>query len=624
MPVTNSLPTMNFYEDWIPFLLPNVEVLLKSDGSVIIHSEKGFLKIEGLTHRDYGWLIVHVNGENSISEMTPSPERVRITTLCHQLHGMLIGFKNKNGVIIPPDNVAGSPIPTEQDSTPKVRGNAGETDFSHIGILGGGTAGYLTALAFRKKYPALGITLIESSDIPVIGVGEATTPLIVDFLHNYLQLDIVDFYQKVQPTWKLGIKFLWGQPAPYSFINPFGTDDLLMTEFQDGNLNHSTLESILISYDKGMIVQEPISGELTSIMNKVGYAYHLDNKLLLSYLKQKILEAGVIILDNKIKGYDLDPESSGISALITEQGAKLKFELYIDCSGFRSFLLGGALKSEFISFQSSLYTDTAVTGIIENDQNTIPPYTLAETMNHGWNWQIPLRKQHHRGYVFSSAFCNEDQAWTEMQLLNPGIKDPGLVRFASGRREEFWLKNVVGIGNSYGFVEPLESTGIHMIIEEIRTLIDNFPQRKSDKAIQKFINEKIGLQWDYLRWYLALHYKYNQRLNTPFWLECRQNTNISGAADLVDLYREEGPLYLKTSVTPQLFRSFFHDTVFGPFGFDYILMGQKIPFRAKYEAKDDRKQWMHKRQYRRDLADRAMDQRSALSLIDRHTHLLKL
>lgn len=614
---------MTIPEDYIPFILSDVDVFLKKDGSVFVNTKSGYYRIDGFSHQKYAWVISNIDGRRSIAQISSSlnlaSDIVEFTSICIDLHGKLIGLRNRNDEVIVPEH---ENHPSNQSGElPSIIHDYGKTEFSSVGILGGGTAGYLTALALRIKHPTLKITLIESSGIPVIGVGEATTPLIIDFLHKYLNLDIVDFYRSVRPTWKLGIKFLWGQPSPFSFINPFGTDDLLMSELKDGHLNNSTLESMLISHEKGMIVQQD-SDNPESIMDKVGYAYHLDNKLFLAYLKQKIKTAGITMIDERIKGFDLDPENGEISALINEQGKKINFDLYVDCSGFRSFLLGGALQSKFISFRSSLMTDTAITGILENPVH-IPPYTLAETMEHGWNWQIPLRDEHHRGYVFSSDFCNEDQAWEEMVRLNPEIKNPVTVKFMSGKMESFWLKNVVGIGNAYGFVEPLESTGIHMIIEEIKMLSDNFPVRKSDYAIRKIINEKISLQWDYLRWYLAVHYKFNHRLQTPFWQECQRKTDISGVQDLIDLYQEEGPLYLRSKINPQLLRPFFHDSVFGPFGFDYILVGQKVPFRAKFKPFSNQDQWINKKNRQSNLLQMAVDQKSALALIEKYPELLK-
>ncbi|MBK8505446.1 MAG: tryptophan 7-halogenase [Saprospiraceae bacterium] len=613
--------------DSIPFILPDLDIILKEDGQVFINTKSGFYKIEGLTHQKCAWIIAHVDGKHTIAELLEVPDSIldesNVDMLFEGLHGKLIGFKDNHHDRLRKKIHLSPASASLQDHFAEIKSASEKSDFANIGILGGGTAGYLTALALKKKSPSCKITLIESSSIPVIGVEEATTPLIIDFLHRDLQLDIVEFYNAVRPTWKLGIKFLWGNPAPYSFINPFGTGDLLISELDEGHLNNATLESVLIQHEKGIFTREYGKETPRSLMNRVGYAYHLDNKLFLSYLKQKILAAGIIIQDRQVKAVNLKAETGDVDSMITKDGEKLTFDLYVDCSGFRSMLLGHALQSRFISFSSSLITDAAVIGTLKNPDGPIPPYTLAETMDHGWNWKIPLQDQHHRGYVFSSSFCSEDQVWEEMKRIDPNIENPSTVKFTSGKRESFWLKNVIGIGNSYGFVEPLESTGIHMIIEEIRMLTENFFIRKSNQTIKKLINEKISHQWDYLRWYLALHYKFNHRLQTTFWQTCQKETNISGVHELVDLFQEEGPLYLRSGISPHLMRSFFRDQVFGPFGFDYILMGQKVPFQAKHLPNSTAQQWGEKKSVQVNIANQALDQRSALEHILKNNKLVQ-
>jgi len=444
-----------------------------------------------------------------------------------------------------------------------------------VGILGGGTAGYLTALALKKKYPALKVTLIESSKIPIIGVGEATTPLINHFLFEQLGFDSLDFYKKVQPTWKLGIKFFWGLPGDYYFNYPFGSTDLWSACSLSNNINECSLTSMLMSSDSSFVLElDKASNRYFSLSKDILYAFHLDNKRFVDYLKQKAELAGINYIDRSVVHCEISENGEDIRSVICDDNSTLSFDLYVDCSGFRSILLEGALKSKFVDYKSSLFTDTAIAANVPHD-GFVKPYTLAETMKHGWNWSIPMRDEDHRGYVFSSSFCSVDEAAKEMYAGNPRMGDYRVIKFRSGRHEHFWKGNVVGIGNSYGFVEPLESTGIHMILFEIQVLIDNFPSYKS-KAIQKYINAHVNERWDYLRWFLAMHYKFNRKLNTPFWKECQANANISGMEELLALYKENGLLSQNNPRTQELLKRSMHDNLFGFNGVDNLLLGQGI------------------------------------------------
>jgi tryptophan halogenase len=193
-------------------------------------------------------------------------------------------------------------------------------------------------------------------------------------------------------------------------------------------------------------------------------------------------------------------------------------------------------------------------------------------MDSGWCWNIPMEDCDHRGYVFSSAFASVEQAAEEMRRKNPGMKEPWTVRFRSGRHQEFWKGNTVAIGNAYGFVEPLQSTAIHMIIVEIQNLLRFFPQELGLRRFPALVNRRVGEVWDELRWFLAAHYKYNRRLDTPFWRACRADTDVGGIQDVVEIYQERAPI----GATPQRFREL-DDSTFGVFRHDLLFMGQQLP-----------------------------------------------
>src|SRR5581483_7337884 len=351
--------------------------------------------------------------------------------------------------------------------SPNVAPPSAPDAYRRVCVLGGGTAGYLTAMGLRARLPHLDVTLIESSKIPVIGVGEASTPELVKFLHSrqFLGLDVVDFYRRVLPSWKLGIRFFWGPPGDSYFNFPFQRGCLLESQLYDGSFDAQSLGSLLSTANRAPVVTGG-DEEVISLLPSVRFAYHLDNRRFVRYLQEEAPRLGVRHLDRVIADAALTPDGQAIDHLITEDGERLAFDLYIDCSGFRSFLLEKKLGSPFLSYASSLYTDRAIAATVPHD-GTVKPYTLAETMDNGWCWNISFEEHDHRGYVFSSAFCSDDQAVAEMRAKNPGMDDPAVIPFRSGRHQDFWKGNVIAMGNSYAFVEPLESTALHMIVLQI-------------------------------------------------------------------------------------------------------------------------------------------------------------
>jgi len=486
-------------------------------------------------------------------------------------------------------------------------------------VLGGGTAGYLTAMGLRARLPHLEVTLIESSKIPIIGVGEASTPELVKFLHScqFLGLDVVDFYRRVLPSLKLGIRFYWGPPGDTYFNFPFQRGCLLESQLYDGSTDAQSLGSLLTTASRAPVVAAG-DEEVVSLLPSVRFAYHLDNRRFVRYLQEEAPKFGVRHLDRVIADAALTPGGESIDHLITEDGERLAYDLYIDCSGFRSFLLEKKLGSPFLSYASSLYTDRAVAGPLPHD-GTVKTYTLAETMDNGWAWNISFEDGDHRGYVFSSAFCSDDQAVAEMKAKNPGMRDLNVIPFRCGRHEHFWKGNVIAMGNSYGFVEPLESTSLHMIVLQVDLLTTHFPSSRRDRAIQPLLNRKVATRWDALRWFLSLHYKYNRKLDTPFWRAMRADVDISGAEERVAIFQERAPLSYRT---PLFYQGNPPDFFSDDHSFDTLLFGQQVP--ARYvEPREDRASWSRKARVLREIAGRALPSRDALSLLrDRRPDLL--
>jgi tryptophan halogenase len=481
-------------------------------------------------------------------------------------------------------------------------------------VVGGGTAGYFAALALKRQLPDLDVTLVESSKIPIIGVGEATTTLMPPFLHQQLGIDIVELYREVRPTWKLGINFDWGLPGDYRFAYVFGDSSLAEAYAHDGTIENQSVVAMMMMADRTPIVRGD-DGEALSLLPEVKFAYHLDNKPFVAYLAKVARRAGVHHVDAVIKDATT-ADGETIDRLILDDGRELRGDLYVDASGFRALLIEKILGSPFTSFASSLFCDSAVVATIPQD-GTIQPYTTAQTMDAGWCWRIPVEGEDHRGYVYSSAHLTPDAAQAEMRAKNPGLGEPWSLRFRSGRHREFWKANTVAIGNSYGFVEPLESTTLHMVIVEIAYLLGGL-QASDGRAYRAFANERIGRHWDDLRWFLAVHYKFNRKKDTAFWRDCRETGDVSGIAPLLDRFTRLGP-WLETDA--HQFAS--GDPAFGDQGLMTVLLGQQVPCPRPTVTSLTKPAWDARGAESRALVDRALAQADALHLLRSRPDLLE-
>lgn len=495
-----------------------------------------------------------------------------------------------------------------------------------IGILGGGTAGWFTALALRTQLPGLDVTVIESPSIPIIGVGEASVPSLVAFLHHYLKLDVIDFMREVQPTWKQGIRFEWGLPGSYVFQAPFDWEvngiGMLGSMAETGDVNSFTLQAMLMARDVTPVIRS--GGRVQTFLPAFSFAYHLDNKRLVSYVTKQALARGVHHIDTKVVDAPLRPESADgepeIAHLVTDDGRKLEFDLYIDCSGFRSALLGKKLGMKFHSYASSLLTDRAIAFNAPHGGH-LKPYTTARTMENGWCWSIPMMESDHLGYVFSSSHCSEQEALDEARGLWPALTNERVVQFRSGRHDRLWVGNVFAIGNSYAFVEPLESTGLLMITRAISSLVRAFPIERDNAVMKRFVNTTVGRDWDRLRWFLAAHYKFNRRLDSRFWQDARASVDTSGIENALEIYKAMGPL----SLLPRAIRASVLEEAniffYGLAGLDCILLGQKVPFPKL--TREPPKTWRERRQTALAFTQAALPQAEALRAVAENPRWLR-
>ncbi len=541
------------------------------DGRVSLHHPRGESLLGGVTLAEVEAVLAAVDGRATAEELcrrlAPGLPPPRSRALLRHLLGELLEEVPAAGAELVLRTLEPPPAP------------------ARVGIVGGGSAGYLTALALRMALPALAVTVIESPAVPVIGVGEATTPLMPQFLHQDLGLDVGELLSEVQPTLKLGLRFLWGQPDTGDFPYPFGPLDLAGTASHGGgDLWRASVQARLMR--RGRVPLRPAAEVAPQWFGGPAVAYHLDNRRFVAYLERRAAAAGVERLPATIVEAELAPVGGALAGLRTSDGRRLVYDLYVDASGFRSLLLEGALASPWISYQTSLPTDRAVVAAVPG--RPLAPYTTAETLDCGWCWSTPQPEADHRGYVFASGVLADDAAEAEMRRANPGMGEARLIRFRSGRHRHFWRGNVVAVGNAYGFVEPLESTALHLLIRQIglltRALTAGGPVDRDG------LDARVGGWWDYLRFFLALHYRHNRRRDTPFWREARAAADLVPFGELAASFAARGLLSLRAE------RRFpYPDPLWGPEGIDCLLLGQGVasqppanpPERSTWQAQQE-------------------------------------
>jgi len=409
-------------------------------------------------------------------------------------------------------------------------------------ILGGGTAGLFAALSLRRHLPEVNVRIVRSSIIGIIGVGEGSTPDLPRFLHGHLGIPPEEFYREVKPSLKLGIKFIWGlEDYGYTFSTPlrqkFKASGIPVGYACETSLADIDWVTSLMMQDKVFMPTE--GGRGPELHPNVGY--HIENADFVSFLESRALRAGVEIIDGELASVELDGEE--VRALRLKDGRRLTADLFVDASGFRAELIGSALKVPFMSYADSLICDRAVVGGWARSSEPVLPYTIAETMDAGWAWQIEHPSRINRGYVYSSRFIDDQQAEEEFRKKNPKLGSVRIVPFVSGRRERQWVGNVFAVGNSAGFVEPLEATSLLCIAFECRKLTTALivGGRRPSRTLRDSVDRSCSRVWDEIRDFLAIHYRFNRRRDTPFWRHCSSKVELRGASGVVEFFKENGP-----------------------------------------------------------------------------------
>ncbi len=396
-----------------------------------------------------------------------------------------------------------------------------------IAIVGGGTAGWSAAalLSHVLRGSDTRITLIESSDIPTVGVGEATIPPVFEFLQN-CGIDEVDFIRHCQATFKLAIKFKDWRHVGHEYWHPFGSFGMTINQrpfhhfwWKNRAAGHGeTLAdfcpSIALAEDHKFAFPPP-DGSFPG--GGVAFALHFDAGLVAAYLRSHAEKAGVTRLDRKIRHAEVGTDGL-IAALVCDDEERLSADLYIDCSGFRGLLIEQALKAGYNDWSPWLPCDRAVAMPSAHVPDR-SPYTIATARAAGWQWRIPLQNRVGNGYVYSSRFTDDTTAAEVLarSLDAPALAEPRFLRFVAGHRKRAWVGNCVAIGLSGGFLEPLESTSIHLIHTGLNRLLDYFPDTGSDPELATAYNRETEIEFQHIRDFLLLHYYPNQRFGEPFW-----------------------------------------------------------------------------------------------------------
>lgn len=442
-----------------------------------------------------------------------------------------------------------------------------------IVILGGGTSGWMAAsmLAAHLKRELCEIELVESDDIGSIGVGESTIPPVVRLI-NSLGIDEQEFIRETQACYKLGIKFVDWRERNQSYFHPYGvigkrigTQDFYQCwlkstmEGERYDLQDFSPCSVMAANERFFLPSQAMNTPIGG----AGYAVHLDAKLVAKYLRNYSEQRGVVRSEGNCANV-LRKENGFIEAIELADGRKIQGDFFIDCSGFKGLLIDKAMGVEFEDWSNYLPCDRAIVVKTQVAGSRVP-YTTATARKAGWAWRIPLRNGTGHGYVYSSKFCSDADAKTTLfrHLDAPRINDPRVISFATGRRKEFWKHNCLALGLAAGFVEPLESTAIHLMARGMDFFLRYFPDAECDTTLQREYNRRMAADYEEVRDFIVLHYCTTQREDSEFWRWCKNMELPETLQERIELFKGHGIL---REGNDELFRSTSWQSVFEGMG----------------------------------------------------------
>ncbi|MFZ5551232.1 MAG: tryptophan halogenase family protein [Pseudomonadota bacterium] len=432
-----------------------------------------------------------------------------------------------------------------------------------IVVVGGGTAGWMTAAALARVLKGRAhrpserpfassheILVVESPEIGTIGVGEATLPPI-RFYNQTLGLDGVDFIKKTQATFKLGIEFRdWGRLG-HRFFHGFGDFGppienrssflywLRLARAGGEMPSYEEWSTATVMARQNRFV--PPSGDQPGAANAYGYAFHFDAGLYAAYLRDYATQRGAARIEGTIVDVELRPEDGFVAAVKLRDGRRIDGDLFVDCSGFRALLIEGVMRSAYEDWSAWLPCNSARAVPCARIE-PLTPYTTSTARAAGWQWRIPLQHRTGNGHVYCDAFTTDEEATRVLLegLDGPPLDAPRQLRFTTGLRRESWVKNVVAVGLSSGFLEPLESTSIQLIMDAVARLIELFPDRDCQRGLAAEFNRRSARQYESIRDFIILHYKLTQRTDSEFWRYCASMPIPDTLAHQIEVYRESG------------------------------------------------------------------------------------
>lgn len=427
-----------------------------------------------------------------------------------------------------------------------------DNNITSLVIVGGGSAGWMTAAALANTLGSqCNITLIESDDIGSVGVGEATIPPIKQF-NRRLGISEQDFISHTKGSFKLGIEFIdWGKQG-HSYFHPFGSygrnfDLVPLHQYwlrDRANGDAACLDEYSMAWwaAKNNKFALPIADK-KNVLSTYDYAYHFDAMAYAKYLRDYSQKRQVTRIQGKVTQVNLNDDNGFIESVTLAGGESIEADFFIDCSGFRAILIEGALNTGFEDWSHWLKCDRAVTVQSENT-GPLLPYTRSTALAAGWQWRIPLQHRTGNGYVYSHRHISDEAALASLlqNLDGKPLGEPKLIKFNTGRRKKTWHKNCVAIGLSAGFLEPLESTSLHLIQTGIDRLLALFPKKNCQPLLSQEYNRITQNEYQSVRDFLILHYCQTERRDSDFWRECASMPIPESLQYKIDHFRHSGRL----------------------------------------------------------------------------------
>ncbi len=439
-------------------------------------------------------------------------------------------------------------------------------------IVGGGTAGWMAAALLKKVLlTAVDVELVESEEIGIVGVGEATIPPIQIF-NQYMGFDEREFLRDTHATIKLAIKFEnWRVPGD-SYFHTFGAPgaQLGFTSFQHywHKAKQLGLAQSLWDFDLNYLCCQQEAFNIIKTPNplyEVPYAYHFDATLYGRFLRKIAQQQGVVRTEGMISKVTQHPITGDVESLWLRDGRQVRGDLFIDCSGIRGLLIKQALNVPYEDWSHYLPANSALAVPSERHETT-KPYTRSIAHHAGWQWRIPLTHRNGNGIVYNSEFLSDDEAASILvnNLDTKALAEPRKISFTTGRTSEQWHKNVVAVGLSSGFLEPLESTSIHLIQSAIVRLLKVFPHQGIDASLQQFYNQDSKSEFETIRDFIILHYHVNERHGDKFWDHMRHIQVPERLAQKIALFRDNGHVFND------------HNDIFRDASWIQVMLGQGI------------------------------------------------